>query len=362
MIPILKPRLPSYDQLEPYIRKIDQSQWYSNRGPLCQELENRFSRRWDDQAYVTTVCNATLGLTITLQALGLKPGTGCLVPSWTFSATVLSIMNAGLKPIFVDVDLDTQLPLESDIRRLIETSDENISSLMVVYPFGEPIDYLSWEHLANELNIELVFDAAAAFDAWQVTNAPSVISLHATKILPAGEGGLIISKDKEFIDEVKARMNFGFCPGSRESMYQGTNAKLSEYHSAIALAALDSYPKKREQLQEVAQIYKLTTDELELGYPKGFGTSWLALSFSLVLPKTLDLSKTENFLKENGIQTRRWWGECHKMKVHQDHRAIDELTNTGYLYNQTLGLPFGTFLHEAEDLHKICRTLRKLFA
>ena len=65
-IPVLKPDMPSVDDLLPYLRRIDESQQYANFGPLCLELERRLAANCaalsEQPVALTTVANCTVGL------------------------------------------------------------------------------------------------------------------------------------------------------------------------------------------------------------------------------------------------------------------------------------------------------------
>ena len=61
---------------------------------------------------------------------------------------------------------------------------------------------------------------------------PTLVSLHATKVLGAGEGGFVLCDNRDLVVDIRRRMNFGF-RGSREAMVPAFNAKLSEYHAAV---------------------------------------------------------------------------------------------------------------------------------
>src|ERR1700691_1256534 len=108
MIPVLRPWLPSQEQLAPYLKAIDRSRVYSNFGPHVCALEQRLAHHYGLQdETVTTVANATLGLALTLMAQDAAPGSLCVMPAWTFAASVNAAVLAGLVPFFVDVDPST---------------------------------------------------------------------------------------------------------------------------------------------------------------------------------------------------------------------------------------------------------------
>src|SRR5436190_8808957 len=96
-IPVARPRLPGCEEIAPYVRRIDQSGWYSNGGPLVQEFEDRLAEHaGGGAACVATVTNATIGLTLALLSYDLPRGSLCVVPGWTFAATAHAVLLAGL--------------------------------------------------------------------------------------------------------------------------------------------------------------------------------------------------------------------------------------------------------------------------
>lgn len=113
--PVARPRLPTADSILPYLRQIDENQYYSNFGPLVGEVERRLADRYGvDPACVTTVSNATAGLTAALQAeararqRNVNDGAAfCLLPACTFVATLHAVLAAGLEPYLLDVDEDS---------------------------------------------------------------------------------------------------------------------------------------------------------------------------------------------------------------------------------------------------------------
>ena len=90
----------------------------------------------------------------------------------------------------------------------------------------------------------------------------AVFSLHATKPLAVGEGGFVATACREFADRVRTRSNFGFESG--EVKYLGTNAKLSEYHAAVGMAALQGWPRRKARRQALYEAYAETLDRPEL--------------------------------------------------------------------------------------------------
>ena len=254
----------------------------------------------------------------------------------------MAVISAGLTPYFVDVEYETQLPRKTQVRELVKTDRSAVQAMIVVCPFGAPINSQEWESFAEELNIHLVFDAAAAFDSWKPTKSPTVISFHATKILPAGEGGVILSEDEHYISEVQARSNFGF-KGSRYSNFVGQNAKMSEYHAAIGLCSLDHYTSKREWYCQIAQKYKATLENHGISFDREFGDTWIATTYNIVCETSgrYSMPEIKARFSHNQIETRNWWESgCHKMKAFDGYSVVDDMSNTQRLSACLLGIPF----------------------
>src|SRR5438270_5048253 len=185
-IPIMRPRLPSVDRLAPYLKSIDASRLYSNFGPLAVSLEDRLAERYGvNEGAVATVANATLGLAIALAVQQPPPGTLCAMPAWTFVASAHAAVMAGLVPYFVDVDLETWSLDSKSVVDEIARAPAPVGAVMPVMPFGSPIDFGAWETFRSRTGIAVVVDAAAGFNALVPSAVPSVVSLHATKVLGA---------------------------------------------------------------------------------------------------------------------------------------------------------------------------------
>jgi dTDP-4-amino-4,6-dideoxygalactose transaminase len=339
-IPVMRPRLPAARILAPYLEKIDSGRIYSNFGPLAVAFENRLSAHYglsDDT--VCTVANATLGLTLALAAQGARPGTLCVMPAWTFVASAHAAAMAGLTPYFVDVDAETWALDAEEIAGEMAQAPGPIGAVMPVAPFGRPIDIAAWDRFRARTGLPVVIDAAAGFDALTPGAVPAVVSLHATKVLGTGEGGFVVSTDAAFRRQIRARANFGF-DGTRDALMLAANAKLSEYHAAVGLAALDEWVETRNEWMAAARNYRAALPASNrMRYQAGNGTDWIASTWVVNFTDS-GAERVEAALAKAGIETRRWWGQG----AHT-HRATAELPRSSMLRTEalarsTLGLPF----------------------
>ncbi len=338
-VPVLRPQLPRAALLLPYLEAIDARRWYSNAGPLVTELEDQLSRKlgFEDRGVVTTA-NATVGITVALLARRVPAGSLCLVPSWTFVATPHAVRAAGLTPWFHDVDRRTWALDPDAVMETLKQMPRPVGAVVVVAPFGRPIDIDAWQEFENRTGILVVIDAAAGFDTARPSRIPLVVSLHATKILGAGEGGFLSSTDTRLLERFQAGCNFGF-QGTRIATIPALNAKMSEYHAAVGLASLAMWRETRQQHVRITEWYRQALPRLDrVSLQPGYGHGWVTATTSVVLPPR-SRGRVAAHLAESGIETKQWWGEgCHGHPAFMDCPR-SSLTVTEELGARVLGLP-----------------------
>lgn len=342
-LPTARPLAPSAQAVSAYLTRLDERRIYSNNGPLSAELETRIAHMiGDNQVNVVTTASGTAALTALLRArVRSRPGL-CLLPSWTFAATPAAALSAGLTPHFLEVDPQTWALDPDHVRARIHALCP--TAVVVVAPFGAQLDWSAWAALEDETGVPIVIDAAAAFDA--LTHAPgftggppTIVSLHATKPLGCGEGGLVITSDPDLAIAVRRMVNFGF-HGDRVTREPGFNGKLSEYHAAVGLAALDTWATRRREWLAVKDVVREALCDararVELGPDAASATA--TGTFNVILPS--DVSACQLLLAKRGVNTLRWWGSgCAEQPAYVRYPA-DPLPKTRGLAGRVLGVPF----------------------
>lgn len=357
-VPVAKPRLAEFAAALPYLRSIDDTRTYSNFGPLNTRFEQRLAEHFGLGAGCVVTCsNATVGLSMALQQAAAKSGGRyCLMPSWTFAATAHAAIAAGLTPFLVDVEA-TSMALSPEIAaEALADAPGPIAAVLPVAPFGLPLNAADWDAFETATGIPVVIDAAAGFDGLKPGRAPSVVSLHATKVLGIGEGGFITSTDPALIADIRRRSNFGF-DGARDATLSGCNGKISEYAAAIGHAALDLWPLMRMQYANVLAYYRSAlAGTPHLTIAEGLGETWAASTFNIEAPEPAIL-EIERRLTQAGIATRRWWGAG--LHGHQAFRYLPrrDLPTTRRLAAETLGLPCWPGL-STEEMDEVSATVR----
>lgn len=325
MIPFAKPLLPSFDKLEPYLKRVDDNRYYSNTGPLALEYEARLSEMFD--APCVSASNATSALTACLSAQCLPDGSKVACPSWTFEATPASIIAAGHVPVFVDVGNDS----------VVSFPIPKVESVILVSPFGIRIE-------AEQYNIPIIIDAAAGFDSAKASDIPTVISTHATKAFGTGEGGFVVCKDEALVKKIRHILNFGF-DETREIKTCGINGKLSEYHAAVGLASLGEWPEKKEKWLAVHRLYSKY-----LGTLYGDQTEYATATVNVTIPVEAD--PVAKGLEAMGVGSRTQMYGCHLQPAFA-HFPRTELPNTEHLMGYTIHLPCYVDMTEDEVAHVV---------
>lgn len=359
LLAVFQPKLPTADRLLPHLRSIDANGWYTNRGPLLERFERALAGHFavaPDR--VVAMANATAGLTASLLAAGAGGGGRdvCLMPSWTHEATAVAVLRAGLTPWFHEVDEETwRLSPDGvgDSLRRDPAMAARIAHVMVTAPFGATVEAETWRAFSDRFALPVTIDAASGFDRLRGGPVDAVVSLHATKVLGIGEGGVVIAQDADRAARVRDLVQLGLS-GDRIIRRAGMNAKLSEYGAAIGLAALTAWPERRAALERLRARYatRLGGDaRLSLWAPEGVSST---LMVRLPGPMALE---TERRLLLHGIATRRWWhAGCHRQPAFAGFPR-SPLPITEALAGSVLGLPFHEDLTIA-DIDAVVDTLR----
>lgn len=342
VVPVQQPRLPTVNKIAPYLERIDASRIYSNFGPLNTELERRLSEMLGlPSVQVVSASSATLALQGAVATSPNDGGETWEIPSWTFTATASSVLQAGKEIKFVDVDKEWRAEFTNGAQGAID-----------VLPFG-----LNPEFSRSRFSTNFVVDAAASFDALTKSDClfsdkpvAYVLSLHATKALPAGEGGVFITNDENWGIRFRRWSNFGLNP-QRTSIELGTNAKLSEYHAAVGLASLDAWNETASAWQNQMARAKILSSQFDLKPHLALERDLISPYWLVKLENPTERNRLETLATGMGIGTRRWWQDgSAKMSAYQSSKS-GVLTETNDLASTVIGLPMYLDMGESEWNH-----------
>ena len=358
-IPLLVPDLPKRAELSQYLDQMDQARWYTNFGPLSRRFERGLQTLFANPApEISTMANCTLALELALTGLRLSAGANVLIPAFTFAATASAVLRAGLRPVFADIDPFTWVLTPSIARAAMRTM--RIACVMPVAALGCPVPVDQWDVFSEQSGIPVLVDAAAALGNQSAgERVVLAFSMHATKALGIGEGGLVVARDTEFIARVRRLANFGIDPTTGRTQDVGSNAKMSEFHAAVGLAALERWPDRRQRRLALHASY---CQELARHCPgltlqsRPADGSYTILQ--VVLPMGIPRERVIESLAREDIETRTWYLPL--VPDHQAYRgfATLDLPIARSLGPRMLGLPFHLELSE-ENVRRVCAALAR---
>lgn len=355
-IDFFKPKFPKFHLIKNFFAAIYKRCIFSNNGPVVQGLEKRMRDLFDYNGEIVTCANGTIALMIAFKAIGAKKA---LVPSFTFPATMQALEWCGIDYEYVDIDEKTWT---IDIAKLEEAILKYKPDMIVpVHSFGAPCDVKSIERLSAIHGVKVVYDAAPAISSFvkvgdkniHIANFGEIscFSLHATKVMPSGEGGVIFVKDKDLGDKIRAMCNFGFTDLTREPKVAfGMNGKLSEIHAAFGAASLDQLAINQMDRMEIVNKYKDRLKGIVEFQEIADGDVSSHQVFNICLKKE-DIKLRDKLIQEMediyGIQCRKYYNPpMHKTLLYA--RDVD-LPGTENICDRVITLPAHLWLDSSES-------------
>jgi len=266
MIPIYSPSL-NKEEKENLTECIDTG-WISSQGKFIEQFENSFAV-WNKMQYGVATSSCTTALHLSLIALGIGKHDEVICPDLTFIAPANMVHWSGAQPILVDVH-----PVNWGINplKLEEKITAKTKAIIVVHPFGHPADMDSILAIAKKHNLFVIEDVAEAPGAKYKTKIvgtmgdASCYSFFANKIMTTGEGGIVLTNNKNLDKQMRIYRDHGM---SREQRYvhvvAGFNYRMTNMQAAVGvgqLQYLDSVLSKRKKQEE--QYKKLLVDNKKL--------------------------------------------------------------------------------------------------
>jgi dTDP-4-amino-4,6-dideoxygalactose transaminase len=369
-VPLIKPDLPSLDDVAASFREVLDSGRVTNFGKYVTSFEREAG------AYlgcdVVSVSSGTMGLIFALQALGLRPGEKVVLPSFTFMATAQAVRYAGGVPLFAEINEELTL-CPTDLEELLDRHDD-VSIVLPVHTYGLAchVDELQQVTAAasgrRSRPIALLYDAAHAFgsalpDGRRVGTFGNaeVFSLSVTKVLVSIEGGLIASRDAELIRRLRKARNYGI-EASYDAGLPGLNGKMSELHAIVGLHNLRNVPGLLAERGRKATAYAGWIRESTHFQPTPMppGAVHTYKDFTVVVPPWLKAHRDAiiAWMSEQGVETRAYFSP----PVHQQRffsRFADRpLPLTENLAQRVITLPFFTGI-TAQEMGYVVDTLRE---
>lgn len=326
MIPLIAPMMPDEKSVLGWLDGIRERGIWTNFGPVSETAE---AMACQYSGGFPLLCSS--GMTAIQAAISTmvswSPFRTIAISDFSHAGTLLPVIHSNFTPILVACDRRTRAMDLNVFEKLCR--EQTIAGAVITNPFGRGIDRKTYSAIARKHGVAIVYDYAGAWGDFAIDDEfPTVYSLHATKSLPVGEGGLAVFPRK--VDEERARRYINFGTGPDRRIYQaGINGKASEITAAVLCAQLEPDQHKRimQRLARRQSLQRTYGSKLEQTQPDGP----LSMSISLCtvrLPGT-DLQAFEGEAARCGFVSKQYYIPLRSMpafsRIQQAGRMEPEL-------------------------------------
>jgi perosamine synthetase len=227
------------------------------QGPEVASLERELCIA-AGQRYGIAVSSGTASLYVALRSLGVTKGDSVLIPSYVCTALLNAVSMTGATPTLSDVDPETgEMTVDTAKKALRKTT----KAAIVPHLFGLPTDASSIE---SALGVPVIEDCAQCVGT-SIDNkkaggqtAISIFSFYATKLLCAGEGGMVATSDKRIAGTILDLREYD----NRDTFVPAFNFKLSDVQAALARQQLKKLPEMIRRRRTIAKLYDTSFADL----------------------------------------------------------------------------------------------------
>jgi dTDP-4-amino-4,6-dideoxygalactose transaminase len=333
------------------VEGVFQSGWVAGCGGESARFEKKLAELSRCE-YAVAMNSCTSALFASLLALGIGKGDEVVVADFSFPASGMSVLQVGATPRFADVRLDTY---NLDLEKLEALVNAKTKAVMVVHTFGQMAPVRELSAWCKKRGLALIEDAACSIGSIHdgvVSGELSDLacySFHGRKIITTGEGGAVVTNQRELYQKLRAISSLGVDASDkyraggplRYGFHQlGYNFRLSDINCAIGLQQLRHLPALLDRRREFAEKYSGAL----AGLP--------GLSLPYVDPKAFHTYQDEKLrdhlmaeLKKNNIHSTIGTYAQHREPL---FASRDICPRSKQLYETTIALPFHSFLGQAQ--------------
>lgn len=339
-------------------------------GPKLVEFEEAFAG-YVGRERAVAVNSGTSGLFLCMLALGIGEGDEVITTPFTFIASTTSIMMAGAKPVFVDIEPTS---LNIDPAQIESAITDKTKAILPVEIFGSPAGFDKICEIAQKHNLLVIEDSCEALGSALsgkkagTFGTMSVFGFYPNKQMTTGEGGMIVTDDDDLADVCVSLRNQGRAKSGRWLSHErlGYNFRLSDIQCALGLVQLSRIDEFKAKRRQVVRWYqeKLADDDRLIvpTEPQDCDISWFV--FVLRLADAFTRQQRDEILqamKEQGIQASNYFPPVHLQPfiVERFGHRQGVFPVTESVSESTIALPFHNNLTE-DEIEGVCRTLKEI--
>jgi dTDP-4-amino-4,6-dideoxygalactose transaminase len=287
--------------------------------------------------YAIAVNSGTAALQAALYALDIKKGDEVLIPSFTFVATANAVVSTGAKPVFVDI-LNKNYTIDPD--DLEKKITRKTHAIIPVHLYGNVAIIERLSEISKKYNIPIIEDSAQSLGSTYKGKHTGTFfemgcySMYPTKVMTAGEGGFVVTNNKNLRDKLLMIRNHGMVHGYDTRMF-GLNLRLPEINAAIATVQMKKLPKFLKSRANNAKLLSKLISDLKVVLPierKNENVNWYLYTIS-----TDKRDKLLKKLNEKGIGAASYYSTpIHKTPF---YKLKIKLPITDFASSNVISLP-----------------------
>ena len=352
----------NYPAYEPHFKQdekdnlleVIESGWVSE-GKFCRECE-KFLSKLSNRKFALITNNGTASLMIGMLSLGIERDDEIIIPSLSHAADPNSVATIGAKPIFSDVEKDTLCMSVKNIEKVIT---KKTKAILNVCAYGSSDNLEELELFAKDNNLFFINDCAPAIGS-KFNGKPmasfgdiSMLSFFADKTVTMGEGGMLLSNNKDVIDEANIYKHDGRRERGHDLIERkGYNFRITELQAAIGMAQLKRINKTIEDKKIVRENYRkiiCSSKKIRFFEPKNISE----YNPHRVIVFVENAQKTLFKLNENGVGARSMFHPMHNQPI---YKTSGDFKNTDQIFLQGICLPSAPNLSK-KDIKNIVEIL-----
>jgi dTDP-4-amino-4,6-dideoxygalactose transaminase len=357
------------------VLRVLRSRWLST-GPVTERFEKAFSE-YLGGGYAIAVSNGTAALHLALTNLGLKGGDEIILPSLTFVATANAVLYVGANPVFVDIVSKDDLNISAE--EVEKKITKKTRAILVMHYGGYPCDMRPIMDIAKGHGLYVVEDAAHAPGAEYkgkkcgLTGDIGCFSFFSNKNLVTGEGGMVVTRSKEWAEKIRKMRSHGMETlswdkyrghlASYDIRGLGYNYRTTEIQSALGLAQLKKLDRNNRKRKRLVEIYR---EELQgdndISIPfLGFKGNPSYHLFPILVALEIDRKRVMRRLKDFGIQSSIHYPPVHLFSLYRNQFGYKkgDLPRTEEVSEKEITLPLHPLL-DTSDVKWIAKKVKEV--
>ncbi len=366
--PVNEPKI--FDLEKKNVLKCLNTGWISSQGKFVTEFEKKFAN-FNKRKFGISVSSGTAALEIALKSLNLKKNDEVIIPTFTIISSIICIIKLGLKPVLVDSNIDNwNMSIEETLKKI----NRKTKAIIITHIYGFPVNMEKILYVAKKRGIKIIEDAAEMIGQKYKNKMCgsygdiSTFSFYANKHITTGEGGMILTNNKNVYLKSKSLRNLCFGEINRFNHDDiGYNYRFTNIQAAIGCAQLKNIKWIVKRKMEIGnRYYKQLKNNKNLFIQKPFNKYskniyWI-VGILIYNKKGINKKIIVKKLRKKGIETRDFFYPMHKQNIIQKLKIFkkkEKYPVSEKLFKQGFYLPSGLNIKNRE-IDTICKYLNKI--